>query len=111
LPWLSLRLANGDDELSSIVNHQEAFISLSSYEGFGLALYEAYSAGLAVYCLKELPVTEYIDKNAIFFEDLDPQLVIDSIRQQRINYENVNVSTLRTWSNLGGELLRIFRDE
>ena len=105
--WLSLETANTDIELRELVKSHEAFISLSSYEGFGLALYEAFSSGLVVYCFEQLPVVQYINKNIVVFENLHQKDIKEKIISTKIEVEEITVSELRTWQNVGDEFLKM----
>jgi len=58
-----------ESDLPYLYNAAEAFIWLSSYEGFGLPLLEAMACGTAVITNKAGSLTEVVGKNAFFVEN------------------------------------------
>lgn len=108
-PWLSVIRNCSTSDLIEIVKDQQCFISLSNYEGFGLAIYEAYATGLLICCYPKLPVVKLLDFNYFPIYEFDEDYVFKSLCSELQNLVFVKSTRLiRSWNIAGFELLDVF---
>ena len=75
-----------DDDLNILYNSVDLFICPSSYEGFGLSIMEALSAGTPVIC-SDIPVFKEIYKDCVMYFPVN-------------NYIELSEKILRFWNNI-----------
>ena len=68
------------EELPRLYRGAEAFVFLSSYEGFGLPPLEAMACGTPVVALKTSSVPEVVGDGGLLLADAEPALVANSLR-------------------------------
>lgn len=67
--------------LPTVLHNAECFVSLSGYEGFGLSVLEAISAGVPVVASNKSSYPEVLGKAAVLVDPKDTDLVADKIKQ------------------------------
>jgi glycosyltransferase involved in cell wall biosynthesis len=91
LQELAVELGIGDEvkflgyiapvELKAVYAQAAALVFPSLYEGWGLPVVEAFSAGLPVACSNVTSLPELVDGAALLFDPLDPQAIAVAIRR------------------------------
>lgn len=70
-----------EEDLPALYRGAEAFIYLSSYEGFGLPPLEAMACGTPVVALKATSLPEVVGDGGLLLDSADPAIVADSVRR------------------------------
>lgn len=83
-----------DDELNALLTNALAMIFPSIYEGFGMPLIEAMSAGIPIACSDKTSLPEIAGDAALFFDPYNIDKIFDAI------------NTISTNKNLRAELIR-----
>jgi glycosyltransferase involved in cell wall biosynthesis len=71
VPWLKFAGFVSDQELSTLYSQTTALVFPSRYEGFGLPVLEAMSAGAPVICANASSLPEVAGNAALYFDALD----------------------------------------
>ncbi len=70
-----------EEGLPALYRGAEAFIYLSSYEGFGLPPLEAMACGTPVVALRATSLPEVVGDGGLLLDSADPAIVADSVRR------------------------------
>jgi glycosyltransferase involved in cell wall biosynthesis len=69
-----------DNEKAALMHHAQVFAFPSLYEGFGLPVLEAQSAGVPVVCSNTSALPEVAGDGALFVDPLDTEQLTDALR-------------------------------
>ena len=94
-----------DIDLPQIYKHAEIFIFPSLYEGFGMPLIEAMSAGIPIVCSNRASLPEIAGDAALFFDPYNVDEMADAI-----NIIIADEKTRETLIRRGQDRLRYFSD-
>jgi mannosyltransferase len=72
-----------NEELNDIYNNSICLIYLSDYEGFGIPIIEAMSAGCPVIALKKSSIPEVAGNAGLLFDTIEYDLIVNSIYKLR----------------------------
>ncbi|WP_282050982.1 glycosyltransferase family 4 protein [Maribacter aquivivus] len=106
-----------NEELNIFYNQALCLVYPSSYEGFGLPLLEAQSAGCPVIAMNTSSIPEVVEESGILLEEESPLLIAEHIKQLLVEeYRNdlvqkglENVKRF-TWSNTFQKTLDFYKE-
>lgn len=106
-----------DSEIFMLLANSSVFVFPSLYEGFGLPLLEAMSAGVPVVCSNRGSLPEVAGEAALFFDPENIMEMADQIlrvvegvelRKDLINKGKLNLTRF-SWEKAAGETLNVYR--
>tara|TARA_Y100000031_G_C8131825_1_gene343318 strand:- start:483 stop:911 length:429 start_codon:yes stop_codon:yes gene_type:complete len=107
-----------DEELSGLYNKAQVFVYPSFYEGFGLPIIEAFSAGVPVVTSKSSSCGEIAGDSALLVDPYDHEQIGEAlycIIQDKALRENMAKKGFKrakefTWKKTAKEFVRLFTE-
>lgn len=106
-----------NEELNEFYNKALCLVYPSSYEGFGLPLLEAQSAGCPIIAMNTSSIPEVVEESGILLEEESPQVIAEQItklleddyRNDLVQKGLENVKRF-TWSNTFKKTLNFYKE-
>lgn len=107
-----------NEELNELYNKSICLLYLSEYEGFGIPILEAMSAGCPVIALKKSSIPEVAGEAGLLFTSIDNKILQNTIESLRYNHtmrnEQIELGLRNakrySWDNCYKELLEFYQE-